>query len=187
MNSVSIYNSPLGKIFVNGLASMMESPLRYKFWKPEKILAGAGLQPGQTVLEVGCGTGYFTIPAARLIGPQGNLLSIDLLPEAVDFVSKKVQAAQLGHVQVLQRDALSTRFDATRFDALLLFGVLPSPWLPLPSLLSELKRVLKAGGTLAVWPSIPGLSRSIVQSGLFSWAGKHNGVLNFIRLESPNG
>ena len=187
MNSVSIYNSPLGKIFVNGLASMMESPLRYKFWKPEKILAGAGLQSGQTVLEVGCGTGYFTLPAARLIGPQGNLLAMDILPEAVDFVSKKVQAAQLGYVPVLQRDALNTNFDSGRFDTVLLFGVLPSPWLPLPSLLSELQRVLKAGGLLAVWPSIPGLSRSILRSGLFSWAGKRAGVLNFIRLESSKG
>jgi demethylmenaquinone methyltransferase/2-methoxy-6-polyprenyl-1,4-benzoquinol methylase len=50
----------------------MESRLRYRFSGPMKILRGADIQPGQTVLEVGCGTGFHTVSAAQLIGDQGS-------------------------------------------------------------------------------------------------------------------
>jgi len=45
---------------------------------PVQTLEGTGLKPGQTVLEVGCGTGFFTIPAARLIGENGRLVALDV-------------------------------------------------------------------------------------------------------------
>ncbi len=35
-------------------------------------------QPGQTVLKVGCGTGFFTIPATQLIGDEGYLVALDV-------------------------------------------------------------------------------------------------------------
>jgi ubiquinone/menaquinone biosynthesis C-methylase UbiE len=46
---------------------MMESGLRQWVTNPVKNLRGAGIEPGQTVLEVGYGTGFFTLPAAKLI------------------------------------------------------------------------------------------------------------------------
>ena len=48
-----------------------------------KILRGADILPGQIVLEVGCGTGYFTLPAARLVGKQGCLVAMDVLSDSV--------------------------------------------------------------------------------------------------------
>ena len=66
----------------------------------------------------------------------------------------------------------------------MLFGVIPAPMIPLNSLLTELHRVLKEGGCLAVWPHIPGwLPEAILKSGLFSFTDKRMGVNNFKRLE----
>ena len=160
----------------------MESRFRYQFFSPTKILLGADIQPGQTVLELGCGTGFFTIPAAQLIGDGGCLLAMDILPESVELVSRKVQAADLQNVRVVKGDALDTGLESQSMDAVLLFGVIPAPMLPLNRLLPEMHRLLKPEGTLAVWPPISGwLPQAILRSGSFRFAGKRNGVHNFLR------
>jgi ubiquinone/menaquinone biosynthesis C-methylase UbiE len=180
MDTKTIAKSSIGKLFIKALGAGMESRFRYRFFGSMNILRGADILPGQTVLEVGCGTGYFTLPAARLIGEQGCLVAMDVLPESVELVSKKVQTANLKNVRVVKGDALDTGLDTESFDAVLLFGVIPAPMLPLPRLLPEMHRVLKVEGTLAVWPPIPGwLPQSILESGLFTHISKRNGVHNF--------
>ena len=152
---------------------------------PVKTLQGAGIQPGQTILEVGCGTGFFTIPAAKLIGDQGSLVAMDLSSGYIDQVSKKVCNADLKNVRVVKRDALDTGLDNASIDKALLFGVIPFPLLPLNRLLPEMHRVLKPDGTLAVWLFPPmvhfWVPESILQSGLFTYVSTQNGVFNYSR------
>jgi demethylmenaquinone methyltransferase/2-methoxy-6-polyprenyl-1,4-benzoquinol methylase len=153
-------------------------------FKPAGIIMGSRLiQPGQTILEVGCGTGFFTIPAAKLIGDNGSLIAMDPLAGFIEQVSKKVKAAELKNVRVIKRDALETGLDAASIDTALLFGVLPWPALPLDRLLPEMHRVLKPEGTIAVWlfPVSFGVPQEIVRSGLFTFIGKQNGVYNYRR------
>jgi protein-L-isoaspartate O-methyltransferase len=68
MNTEKIANTKIGKAFIKIMACVMESRLRYRFFSPMKILQGVEIQSGQTVLEIGCGTGYFTIPTAKFLG-----------------------------------------------------------------------------------------------------------------------
>ncbi|HGJ65345.1 TPA: class I SAM-dependent methyltransferase [bacterium] len=182
MNTESLLRSPIGKLFARILATAMESRFRYRFFGPTKILEGVGDLRDQTVLEVGCGTGFFTIPVARLIGDHGSLVAIDIIPESVEMVSKKVQSAKLQNVRVIKTDALNTNLDTASFETVLLFGVIPSPMVPLIPLLTELHRVLRPSGILAVWPPVPGwLPRSVQKSGLFTLINKRNNVYNFKR------
>ncbi|HTP01492.1 MAG TPA: class I SAM-dependent methyltransferase [Anaerolineales bacterium] len=180
MNTEGFARSRLGGLFVRTMAAVMESRFRYRFFGPMQTLGGAGLHPGQSVLEVGCGTGFFTIPAARLLGEQGSLVAMDTLPMSVEAVTRKVQAAHLKNVRVIQGDALDTRLAPEILDAVLIFGVIPAPMLPMDRLLLEMHRILKPGGMLAVWPP-SWVHQSIVKSGLFSFSGKRNGVLNYQR------
>jgi ubiquinone/menaquinone biosynthesis C-methylase UbiE len=180
MNVAPLAESLAGKLLIKLLAAGMESRFRYRFFGAARILEGASILPGQIVLEVGCGTGYFTLPAARLIGEQGSLVAIDVLAESVKWVSEKAETADLKSVRVLKRDALDTGLAADSYDKVLLFGVIPSPMLPLAWLLPEMHRILKAEGSLAVWPPIPGwMPQSILRSGLFTFTYKRNGVHNF--------
>jgi len=165
------------------MALVMESPLRRKLNDPIKTLKGAGIQSGQKVLEVGCGTGYFTIPAAMLIEEDGLLHAIDIYPPSIECVSKKVRDANITNVEVTNADALDTRLPGTSFDLILLFGVIPAPVLPLDKLLLEMHRLLRLGGSLAVWTFFPWWSIAyITKSGLFKYTGKEKGVYNFQKV-----
>jgi len=93
--------------------------------------------------------GIFTIPAAKLIGDQGCLVAMDALSDYTNRVSKKVQSAGLKNVRVVKRDALDTGLDAVSIDKVLLFGVIPFPFLPLNRLLPEMHRIIKPEGRFA--------------------------------------
>jgi ubiquinone/menaquinone biosynthesis C-methylase UbiE len=183
MNTEDLGNSKILNLLFKPAGAMMGSRLRQCLMNPVKTLRGADIQPGQAVLEVGCGTGFFTIPAAKLIGDEGCLVAMDALSDFIKQVSKKVQSADLKNVRVVKRDALNTGLGAASFDTALLFGVLPWPALPLNLLLPEMHRVLKPEGRLAVWlfPVSGWVPKSILQSGLFTYIGKRNGVYNYRR------
>jgi ubiquinone/menaquinone biosynthesis C-methylase UbiE len=181
VNTEAFAHTKIGQVFIRIMAVIMESRFRYRFFGPLRILQGADIHPGQTVLEVGCGTGFFTLSAARLLGEQGSLVAMDVLPMSIEAVTKKAQTANLKNVRVIQGDALNTQLAAESLDVVLIFGVIPAPMLPMERLLSEMQRILKPGGIMAVWPS-SWVHRTIVQSGLFTLSSKRNGVSNYKRI-----
>ena len=183
MNTEDLGNSKILNLLFKPAGAMMGSRLRQWLMNPAKTLQGAGIEPGQTVLEVGCGTGFFTISAAELIGDQGCLVAMDALSDYTNRVSKKVQSAGLRNVRVVKRDALDTGLDAASIDKVLLFGVIPFPFLPLNRLLPEMHRVIKPEGSLSVWlfPVSGWVPKWILQSGLFTFVSRRNGVYNYRR------
>jgi demethylmenaquinone methyltransferase/2-methoxy-6-polyprenyl-1,4-benzoquinol methylase len=121
------------------------------------------------------------------VGDHGCVVAMDVLPVAVERTYKKVQKFTLKNVRVIERDAMNTGLDAESMDVVLLFGVVPAPMLPLSQLLPEMHRIMKPKGTLAVWPPIPGfLPKSILQSGLFTFQSRRNGVYKFRRVHTAN-
>jgi ubiquinone/menaquinone biosynthesis C-methylase UbiE len=181
MDTETFARSKLGKLFIRILASAMESRFRYRFFNPVKTLEGINDLKGKNVLEIGCGTGFFTVPAARLIGEQGSLVSMDILQESVDLVSVKAAEAGLNNIRVVKGNALKTDLPDKSFQTIILFGVIPAPMIPLKELMKETHRLLYNEGTLAVWPPVPWLRRSILKTGFVSYINKKNGVYNFKR------
>jgi demethylmenaquinone methyltransferase/2-methoxy-6-polyprenyl-1,4-benzoquinol methylase len=164
--------------------AVMESRLRGWRFDPRTTLRGADIKLGQTVLEMGCGTGFFTLLAAEMIGDKGHLIAMEPLSDFADRVLEKVKAAGLKNVEVVKRDALNTRLESASVDVALLFGVIPFPTLPLSRLLPEMHRVLREEGTLLavlLFPVSFGVPTSILRSGLFTDLGKKNGVYRYRR------
>lgn len=188
MKTEDLGNSKILNLIFKPAGLLMGSNARKWICNPMKTLQSADVQPGQTVLEVGCGTAFFTIPAARLIGDKGCLVAMDVSSDFIEQVSKKVQSAELKNVRIVRRDALHTGLDAASIDKALLFGVIPFPLLPLNRLLPEMHRVLKPEGTMAVWLFPPvvffWVSKSILRSGLFTYMNKRNGVYNYRRCDA---
>jgi ubiquinone/menaquinone biosynthesis C-methylase UbiE len=179
MNTEAFSKTKVGRVAVKFLAKAMESRFRHRFYNAGRILQGAGNLTGQNVLEIGCGTGFFTIPTARIIGDQGSLTSIDILQESVDFVSAKAKEAELKNVIILKRNVLKTDFESDSFNTVILFGVIPAPMLSLDEILLEIHRVLKSDGILLIWPPFSWLPASIKKSGLFTYLYKKGSVYNF--------
>ena len=74
--------------------------------QPEHVLDVLGVKAGQTVADVGCGSGYFTVHLARRVGPSGHVYASDLQPEMLALLRKKVDAERLKNVTaVLAADA----------------------------------------------------------------------------------
>jgi ubiquinone/menaquinone biosynthesis C-methylase UbiE len=167
------------------MARVMESPLRYRFFDPVTILQGAGVRPGQEVLEIGCGTGFFTLSAAEVVGDRGHVYAMDPHPLAIEQVMRKIQDAGLANVRLIKADATEAGLVSGCIDLALLFGVIPSPIIPLDRLLPEIHRLLRSEGALAVWTAFPWWSpASLTRSGLFVWTGGESGVHNFRRATS---
>lgn len=74
--------------------SFFDNPLRKKIQDPEKILAGL-VNAGDSVLDVGCGIGYFTLALARLVGSSGHVIAADLQTRMLDGLRKRAQRENL--------------------------------------------------------------------------------------------
>jgi ubiquinone/menaquinone biosynthesis C-methylase UbiE len=178
----SFMDSRIAHLFFRLMARVMDSPLRYRLSHPIRILESAGIRPGQQILEIGCGTGFFTIPAAQLAGDSGRVYAVDPHPLAIEQVARKVQQAGLDNVRLIKADATEAGLASGSIDLALLFGVIPSPLIPLDHLLAEIHRLLRSEGALAVWTAFPWWSpASVTRRGLFVWAGEESGVHNFLR------
>ncbi len=76
----------------------VNDPERRKWQDPEKILTEIGLSPNMTFVDVGCGDGYFALPAARMVGPEGKVIGVDVDENAIGRLRQ--QAAEEGLSQL---------------------------------------------------------------------------------------
>ena len=70
------------------------NPLRKLAENPDKILAPF-VRPGMTVLEPGCAMGFFTLPLARMVGPQGRVVAVDIQTSMLDRLRRRAARAGL--------------------------------------------------------------------------------------------
>lgn len=78
MKSEKLGSSKFLNLLFKPAGLSMGSTLRKRIMNPLKTLQAADVKAGETILEVGCGTGFFTIPAAQMIGEQGQLIAMDV-------------------------------------------------------------------------------------------------------------
>ena len=68
---------------------LLETPQRLARLKPLEVIAALKLKPGQTVADIGAGTGVLTVPMARAVGTSGSVYAVDLDKEAVDYIEER--------------------------------------------------------------------------------------------------
>ena len=75
-------------------------PERKKYQDPEAILAKIGLQSGSTFVDIGCGGGFFALPAARIVSKSGKLYGIDVNAEAIDALRELARGEGLTNLEL---------------------------------------------------------------------------------------
>ncbi len=150
------------------------------------------LQPGERVLEVGPGTGYYSLDVAEWVAPAGQLDIFDLQQEMLDHTMRRAAERALDNLTPTQGDARRLPYPDASFDAAFLVAVLGE----IPdqqAALAELARVLKPGGRLVVgelfgdphWVSPKRLRRRGEAAGL-SFSRRSGTPLGyFARFERP--
>ena len=163
------------------IISFVHDTLYSLFVNPYKLLKEAGLKPGQKVLEVGCGPGFFTIPAAKIVGEKGKVYALDVNPVAVETVRRKIKKKGLKNVEVILADASETGLPNESIDVAFLFGVVHALD-DVDAVMWEMHRVLKAKGVLSIqksWWSEKKLLDTVTKNGLFSFKEKIGRVFKF--------
>jgi ubiquinone/menaquinone biosynthesis C-methylase UbiE len=113
-----------------------------------RLVEAAGVGPGQRVLDVATGRGAILFPAAKTVGPTGQVVGIDLAEAMVEQVNAEIERQGMP-ARALVMDAERLDFPDASFDrALCGFGIMFFP--DLPRALAELRRVLKPGGRLGL-------------------------------------
>jgi len=132
-------------------------PYGQRFWveAPHPVITRERLrsvlrpEPGERILEIGPGTGYYTLDMAEWVGPEGTVEIFDLQQEFLDHTSRRAAERGLANVVPTQGDATALPFDDDSIDAVVLTAVLGE----IPdqgAALREIRRVLKPDGRLVV-------------------------------------
>jgi len=126
---------------------LVDNPIRRRYMRP--ILDRVDIQPGERILELGPGPGIFTVEAARRAGLEGRLVVVDIQPQMIAQVERRMQEAGLTNVEAHVADAYHLPLEDASVDRAFLVTVLPE----IPDqarALAELRRVLKLGGLLSI-------------------------------------
>lgn len=159
-----------------------DNPLRRKFSKPLKTLEDAGLKSGHVVLEIGCGPGFFTIPAAQIVSETGKVFALDIHPLAMKRVQEKIKKEGVTNVETVLADAADTGISDQSIDVAFLFGLprLLRDENLFHDILDELYRVLRFEGIISIKSSDKKLVEA-VESKNFSYLEYKNGIFLFTK------
>jgi enediyne biosynthesis protein CalE5 len=83
----------------------------------ERLVAMAGVEPGQRVLDVAAGYGEPSLTAAKVVGPEGRVVATDISAGMLAFGRERIAAAGLENVDFVESDAVSLDFPPGSFDA----------------------------------------------------------------------
>ncbi len=136
------------RVFDIRRAGKLEGNFRKIVHNPKRLL-GSYIKQGMTVLDFGCGPGFFTIPMAEMAGDSGKVIAADLQQGMLDRLREKIAGKKIGKRIILhkvQEDSINIR---EKFDFALAFYVVHE----VPSqerFFEEMKSLLKPGGKMLV-------------------------------------
>jgi len=120
---------------------------RRKWQDPEAILAGIGLKAGSIFVDAGCGSGFFTLPAARIAGPTGRVWAFDTDAGTIEILRQQAAGEGLGNLSLTVGKAEETVVCRHCAD-IVFFGVVFHDFDNPSEVLANTRMMLKPGGRL---------------------------------------
>jgi FkbM family methyltransferase len=139
------------------IGPFLDSNYRRRLQPPDKLIQRSGIKEGMKVLDLGCGSGAYTIFAARAVGKKGSVYALDIEPKMLKQLEKKLASPEnkdIKNVEIINKSACELPFNNSSLDLVYMVTVLQE----IPDkqkALKEVKRVLKSDGILAVTEFLP--------------------------------
>jgi len=139
----------LANLFNPERRNRLESPERAKWQKPDQVVETLNLTPGQTVADIGVGTGYFAFRLAEAVGPSGKVYAVDLQQEMLDTVQERIQEKGTSNVVPTHSEPLETPLPDAEMDLVFIANV-THEYDEIDAGIQSCARILKPKGRLAV-------------------------------------
>lgn len=114
-----------------------------------RLLESLRLRPGQTVCDLGCGNGFYTLRLAERVGPRGRVLAVDIQPEMLTMLRHRAEEAGVANVQPILGTLVDPQLPAGEVDLILLVDVYHELSHP-EHMLRAMRKALKADGRLVL-------------------------------------
>jgi len=143
----------LAVVVAVGLLALCPFPVaaesRDEWQQPDRVMDDLGLKPGDTVADVGCGSGYFTLLLATAVREKGRVWAVDISLEALKEVRQRVEREKVTNVEIIQSEPTDTKLKAESVGAALLCDVIHEvPEDQRAGLMKSIAMALKPGGFL---------------------------------------
>lgn len=122
-------------------------PERQKWQDPKKILTEIGLVPGMTFADLGCGDGYFALPAAWIVGPKGKVIAVDIDEGAIGRLRQQAAKEGLSQLSAEVQEAEET-IACERCADFVFFGIDLHDFADPARVIRNAKRMLRPSGLL---------------------------------------
>lgn len=129
--------------------SKLDNEWRRQNLPPSKTLERIGLKPSDTVADIGCGIGYFSIPAAEMLTDRNKVFALDTSEEMLTEVEKRALVAGVSNVVTINTEEYDLKLPNDSITFALLVNVLHEIN-DRKRFIGEIKRILKPEGRLAV-------------------------------------
>ena len=132
-----------------GDLSIFDSPGRDERLQVNRVLDLLGIAPGRNVADIGAGSGWFTVRAARRVAASGTVYAVDINPEAIDYIAQRAKKEQLHNIKPILSKPDDPQLPAGSVDAVLLLKTYHEIAHPV-ALLANLRQSLKPGAKIGI-------------------------------------
>jgi ubiquinone/menaquinone biosynthesis C-methylase UbiE len=138
----------IAQVMGHQAADWLERPQREQEEQPTRLLKALQIKPGEVVADVGAGSGYHTFRIARLVGPRGKVLAVDIQQEMLDIIRRRMKKDNVTNVEPVRGTENDPRLPAGGVDLILMVDVYHEFAQPY-EMMQALVRALKPGGRVA--------------------------------------
>lgn len=140
---------PHERRFHASMAGKLENPERLQWLPPAEVVTALAVQPGQTIVDIGAGTGYFALPLAKAVGAEGRVYAVDAQQEMLSLLAAKLRDSAPSNIELVCAEADSTSLPPACCDYVFMANV----WHEFDdraAVVAEAMRLLRPGGRVGI-------------------------------------